>query len=310
MRRGLLLAGALALVALAWLPPRLAPGPDPALLPPRGRALAVPGGELNVVERGAGTPVVLVHGLPGNVGDWASLPERLAARGHRVVTYDRLGFGHASRPEPEPGRYTLASNTRELGALLDALALPRAALVGWSYGGGIAQVFAREHAERVSHVVLLSSVGPLPTRPVLLDRLVGLPFAVGLFEWIGSVPPVIGALVRDGMAEAFSGAEAVPPGWLERSEAMLALPHTLRSLVLEMQRYDAAELRPEEIRAPVLVLHGDADRNTPLAIGEDLARRIPGARLETIPGGSHMLQATHSERLAESIHGFLADAPG
>jgi pimeloyl-ACP methyl ester carboxylesterase len=306
VRRALLLV-ALALVAIAVLPPLLAPAPDPALLAPRGRAVGVGGAEVNVVELGEGPPIVLVHGLPGNIGDWGLLPERLAARGHRVVAYDRVGFGFASRPGPEPGRYTLESNARELGALMDALGLPRAALVGWSYGGGIVQLFAREHPERVSHAVLLSSVGPRPvSEPTTLDRLVALPFAVQLFAWLASVPPLGEAMARGEVAAAFSGEAAVPPGWLERTRAMLGLPHTLRSMVLEMQRYDPSLPRPEALAVPVLVLHGTADRNTPYAIAEDLSRSIPGAALVTVAEGSHMLPATHPDELAEAIHGFVS----
>jgi pimeloyl-[acyl-carrier protein] methyl ester esterase len=73
-----------------------------------------------------------------------------------------------------------------------------------------------------------------------------------------------------------------------------------------MQRYDAGVLRPEEIGVPALVLHGTDDRSVAFATGEDLARRIPGARLEAIEGGSHMVPATHPDALAESIHRFVA----
>jgi pimeloyl-ACP methyl ester carboxylesterase len=310
VRRAALL-GLVLLLALVALPPLVAPGPNPAILPPRGRPVGVGGAEVNVVEIGEGSPIVLVHGLPSSVSDWATLPGALAARGHRVIVYDRVGFGHASRPDPSPGRYTLESNARELGALMDALGVPRAALVGWSYGGGIVQVFAREHPERVSHLVLLASVGPVEAvEPTILDRMVELPFATPIFEWVTSIPPLGEAMTRDAVAAAFSGASAVPPGWVERTRAMMSLPNTLRSMVLEMQRYDAGVLRPEELGVPALVLHGTDDRNVAFATGEDLARRIPGARLEAIDAGSHMLPATHPDALAESIHRFVAGGAG
>lgn len=310
MRRAALLVFIL-LLALLVLPPLVAPGPNPAILPPRGRPVGVGGAEVDVVELGQGPPIVLVHGLSSNVSDWATLPGELAARGHRVIAYDRVGFGHASRPDPEPGRYTFESNARELAGLMDALGVPRAALVGWSYGGGIVQLLAREHPERVSHLVLLASVGPLvAVEPTLLDRMVELPFATSILEWATSIPPLGDAIARGAVADAFSGEDAIPPGWLERTQAMLSLPHTLRSMVLEMQRYDASVLRPEAIGVPTLVLHGTDDRNVALATGEDLARRIPGARLEAIEAGSHMLPATHPVALAESIHRFVAGGPG
>jgi pimeloyl-ACP methyl ester carboxylesterase len=316
MRR-LGIAAALLLATGAFAPPLLRSlgltGPDRALLPAPGRSLAVaPGVELNVVEEGEGSgpPVVLIHGLPSNIGDWAGVPARLAGLGDRVVAYDRAGFGLSSRPAADAGRYTFESNVQDLSRLLEALGLERPVLVGWSYGGGIAQRFAVEHPDQVRGLVLLSSVGPLPTgggSP--LDTLISLSFGPALLEWIASVPPLGRAMTRDGVANAFSGEAAIPAGWVERTEAMLALPGTLRSLVLEMRRYRPADLQPEAIEAPVLILHGSADRDTPLAEGKALHERIAGSTLEVVQGGSHMLPATHTALVAERIHDFAARLP-
>ena len=85
---------------------------------PRDRSVAIGDGlELNVRELGTGSPVVLVHGLPSNIGDWAGVPDALAALGHRVVVYDRVGYGWSSRPPVAGDAYTLGSNARELGCL-------------------------------------------------------------------------------------------------------------------------------------------------------------------------------------------------
>lgn len=300
----------LALVLLVAAPLALArlglTGPDPALLPPRGRAVPIGGGlELNVVEEGKGPAVVLVHGLPSNAQDWGRVPALLAALGHRAIAYDRIGYGYSSRPPDEGDRYTLDASARDLHALLDALGLERAVLVGWSYGGGVVQRFAAEAPGRVAGLVLLASVGPRSGESDSpLDRVVALPFATRLLEWLASVPGAGSLMVGEGVANAFSGAEAVPPGWLERTRAMLALPGTLRALVREYQRFDPATLRPESLAVPVLVLHGDDDRDVALAHGEDLHDRIPGSQLVVVPGGSHMLPATHPDLVAEHIHRF------
>jgi pimeloyl-ACP methyl ester carboxylesterase len=306
MLRRLALALA-ALAAVVLLPPRFAPAPDPAELPKPGRRVELGGGQwLNVEERGTGAPVVLVHGLPSNLGDWAGLPERLAAEGLRAIAYDRLGFGLSSRPDPDPGRYTYESNARELAALLDALALERASLVGWSYGGGVATRFASERPERLERLVLLSSVGPSTGGGDALEVFFSSEF---LLEWVAGVRPLAGRVVAANVARAFSGEAAVPPGWVERTRAMLALPGTLRSFALENARHRGVPLEPERIRAPTLVVCGSADRDTPLPVSEDLARRIPGARLEVIPDGSHMLPVTHADALARAIAGFVRGEP-
>lgn len=311
MRRALALL-VLLLAVLVAVPPLLArlgvTGPDPALLPPRGRAVAIGAGlELNVVEEGRGPVVVLVHGLPSNAQDWGSVPAQLAQLGHRALAYDRIGYGYSSRPRDEGDRYTLDSSARDLLALLDALEIESAVLVGWSYGGGVVQRFAMEAPERVRALVLLASVGPRSGKgDSPLDRLVTLPFATRILQWLSSVPGVGSGMARDGVANAFSGEEAVPPGWLERTRATLAMPGTLRTLVRELQRFDPQALRPESLRVPVLVLHGDDDRDVALTHGEDLHARIAGSDLVVVPEGSHMLPATHPELVAAEIHRFAA----
>jgi pimeloyl-ACP methyl ester carboxylesterase len=305
----------IALAALVALPPLLVGllglGPDPDRLPRVGRAVEIGGGmQLNVQDLGAGNPIVLVHGLPSTLNDWAATPPRLAALGHRVIAYDRVGYGHSSRADPDASdTYTYASSAGDLGALLDALELEQATLVGWSYGGGVVQLFAEAHPERVSRLVLLASVGPASLEEEdLLDRLSHTRLAVPLFQWLGSVPPLALAIARGSIAEAFSGVENMPRGFADRMVAELLRPGTLAAWVREQQRHDPSVFRPEAISIPTLVLNGTDDRSVPLAVGEDLARRLPNARLARIEGGSHMIPVTHAEEVSTSVHAWIGDA--
>jgi pimeloyl-ACP methyl ester carboxylesterase len=296
-------------VAVALLPPLLAPGPDRRALPEAGRPVAVaPGIELAVTELGSGPPVILVHGLPSSAADWGQVPEQLAALGDHVVVYDRAGFGFSSRPADTPGSYTLASSARDLRGLLDALGIQRAALVGWSYGGGVVQVLAQQAPERVSALVLLGSVGPYyvesKDEPIAF-RLVASPLGLPLLRWVSAIPPLSRAMTHQALVDAFSDGSRIPPGWEARTTAMLAMPGTLRSYVLETQRMDVTALHPDELHVPTLVLQGDADRLVSKAVAQDLARRIPGAKLTLVPGGSHMLPATHPDLVARDIYDFV-----
>ena len=303
MRR-ILLTAALVVVAVIVGLPLLGRAPDLSALPPRDRAVAIgPGLELNVTELGSGSPVVLVHGLPSNIGDWASVPEKLAALGHRVVVYDRVGYGWSSRPPVAGDAYTLGSNARELGALLDQLGIPRAALVGWSYGGGIVQSFALEHPERVSQLVLLGSVGPaIPDAPAdFISRLGRSPIGPALFRYVTSVPPLGRGVLAGALADVFSGAAKIPPGFIDRSAAQMAVPGTVDSWLAEERNGGYAKLRPEAIETPTLVLHGDDDRAVLETVAEDLARRLPNGRLVWVEGGSHMLPVTHPDLVAARI---------
>jgi pimeloyl-ACP methyl ester carboxylesterase len=282
--------------------------PDLSALPPRDRSVAIGDGlEVNVRELGTGSPVVLVHGLPSNIGDWGRTPDALAALGHRVVVYDRIGYGWSSRPPNAGDAYTLASNARELGALLDQLAIERAALVGWSYGGGIVQTFALAHPERVSQLVLLGSVGPaLDGRPTdFIGRLGTSPLGPPGFRTITSIPSLGRGVLEGALAEVFSGAQNVPAGWTDRSAAQMAMPGTVDSWLAEQRNRGYPALQSDAITAPTLVLHGDDDRSVDVAVAEDLAHRLPNDELVVVEGGSHMLPATHPDLVAAQVHAWM-----
>lgn len=284
-------------------------GQHPERVPPPARSVPIGEGRaLNVVDVGEGSPIVLVHGLPSNIGDWGETPERLAALGHRVVVYDRVGYGHSTRDDAsDPETYTYASNARDLAALLDALGIPRATLVGWSYGGAVVQELAALQPERVSEIALIGAVGPASPAggddalSKLLDSGVGEP----VLQWVSVVEPVGRAFTEENLNAAFARARDVPPDWNDRTRAMLALPGTLEAFVAEAKRGTPGSLAPERIRAPALVLHGSEDFLVPLAVGQDLAGRLPAAQLLVVPGGSHMLPATHPDLVAGALHALV-----
>jgi non-heme chloroperoxidase len=301
------------LFAVAFGPPLVARvlrlGPDPSLRPPPGKAVSIGDGlHLNVVEVGSGSPIVLVHGLPSCAYDWATLPQKLAAKGYRAIAYDRIGYGYSSRTPPTPDRYTYESNAHDLAALLDALGIQRATLVGWSYGGAVVQTLAREAPDRVSHLVLVAAVGPAQPEDGhdALSLILASPIGGAVLRWVASIPPLSQQMTHESLVQAFTRADAVPPGWTAYTQAMLALPGTLDTFVWESQRGHAATLQPQLLRMPALIFQGTADQLVPPAVGEDLHRRLAGSQLVMIPGGSHMLPVTHADFLADHIHAFVS----
>lgn len=301
MRR-LLLALALLLLAALVLPPLFfAALPQPAPeLPPPGRRIAVGEGvSVNAVERGAGPTAVLVHGLPGCGYDWKPLVDALAERGVHALAYDRVGYGRSS-PRPDDD-LTVAANARELVALLENEDLHDATVVGWSYGGGTAIEAAGLDPSRMGRLVLVGSAGPredAPGEPAVQRVL----FSAPVMTWMEAVPPVGAALRATMSEEAFSG-QPEPAWWLPQLAANFAMPHTRRSFREESARF-VWEGDPSSIELPVLVVHGDADRLVPLAVGRTLARLAPHGELVVVPGGSHMLPITHPDLLAERIAAF------
>lgn len=306
LRRALLVLAALAAAALGLPPLWYAAFPESAPeLPPPGRRVEVaPGVGVNVIEAGDGLPIVLVHGHPGCAYDWSALLRELADRGHRVLAYDRVGYGRSDGRRD--GDYTVDANARELLALLSANELRDVTLVGWSYGGGTSIVAARRDDERIARLVLVGSVGPGIENRGAPPRLVVEFMAGPGLSWLARVPPLARRLRGALAASAFDPAP-VPPGFLLQLDANFGRPYTLETFRSEGRDLGGeADLDPAPIDRPILVVHGDGDRLAPLAVGSELFARARHGELWVVQGGSHMLPVTHAPMLADRIAAFAS----
>ncbi len=309
--RRLLSMVAVVIVLVAAGPPIVARalglGADQDVLPMPAKPVVLDNGmALNVIDRGTGHPVVLVHGLPGSATDWVDLPDQLARAGYRGIAYDRVGYGYSSRADGSAGTYTLVSNAEDLRRLLDALGVKRAALVGWSYGGGVVQLFAEKYPERVSHLVLVGAVGPsYEPRQDAFRTVMHSPLGLPVLHWVGSIPPLSRTLMHDTLVRAFAVRRDVPEGWTEYSASMMALDGTARAFVSESKRMDVSVLKPHTLKTPTLVVHGNDDYLVPLSVAHGLDADLPNSKLVVIKGGSHMLPITHTERMTDVIHAHV-----
>jgi pimeloyl-ACP methyl ester carboxylesterase len=290
------------LIAALALPPlwyRLFREPVPEL-PAAGRHVMLPtGAGVNVLEEGAGPPVVLVHGLPGSAYDWRLTSAALSKRGRRAIAYDRVGYGWSdARPDDA---FNVASNATELLELLAALELEHVTVVGHSYGGATAIVAARRDPSRIARLVLVASAGPGLEKSQPPAALAKILFSAPVLGWLHAVPPlalrVQGAVSR----QAFSDGPE-PDWWRPTLAANFARPNTATSWRREGLLLTSGPMPdPASLALPVLVVHGDDDRLVPVEVGRELARRAPHARLVLVPGGSHMLPITHPDLLADEI---------
>ena len=126
--------------------------------------------EIYYEDHGTGSPVVLIHGWPLSGASWEKQISALLAAGHRVITYDRRGFGQSSRPSLGYDYDTLSEDLHKLVTRLD---LRDVALVGFSMGGGeVARYLGKHGSERVSKAVFVSAITPCllksPDNPDLL----------------------------------------------------------------------------------------------------------------------------------------------
>jgi pimeloyl-ACP methyl ester carboxylesterase len=247
---------------------------------------------------GTGPPVVLLHGQPGSRADWAAVARRLMVD-HQVIVPDRPGYGETG------GRARgFRGNAAAVVSLLDRLGVARATIVGYSWAGGVALALAQEVPERVTSLVLVSSVRP--GEPLSrMDRMLAVPpigaavTAAGLFLATNALalPPVRQAVQRRRRRlDQEAGTDEVGFRDSPDPNAVLTAMRSNRvwqSFVTEQRCLidELPFLAPglAGIAIPTLVLQGDSDRTVPPATGRRLAAAIPGARLVELAATGHLV---------------------
>ena len=264
-----------------------------------------------------GPPVLLVMGAMNPSHFWApGFVAALVQAGCRVLRYDHRDTGRSFVLPLCAPPYALDDLVTDARRVLDAWGVSRAAVVGWSMGGYIAQCLAREHPQRVSHLVLLaSSPDHRPYMAATLGREVpadGLPgpapgFLTALLETSvrarGLAPE---ELAVQGWAVFHGGSHPLPADMLrEQARAALSSGHQPLAAMQHALAVDRAPPRCDwlpGLRVPTLVLHGAEDPCLPLAHGQALVRLIPGAQLTVLDMG-HLLP----EPLAAPVGGQVAE---
>ena len=261
--------------------------------------------QLYYEDHGSGSPVVLIHGYPLNGASWEKqIPELLAA-GHRVISYDRRGFGRSSQPAAGYNYDTFAEDLRQL---ILHLKLKDFALVGFSMGGGeVARYIGKHGSKGVSKAVIIGGIPPYLRKAadnpegvdgaafegiqkaVAADRYA---FFTQFFQNFYNTDLLMGKRISQ---------EAVQASW---NVAASASP--IASLACVATWYEDFRADLKAIDVPTLVIHGEADRIVPLqASGARSARMVTGARLVTIKDGPHNIAWTHAEELNAALVEFL-----
>lgn len=252
--------------------------------------------------RGAGVPVVFLHGFPTSSHLWGDVVP-LMPPGHRLVVLDLLGYGRSDRPLSHS--VDIAAHAERTVALLDELRIQHACLVGHGIGGTIAQAVAVRRPRQISHLCLIASV-PLDERPRPGGRLARALFPFS--KWLPS-QVVISVLHRE-LARGYAD-----PARAARSIDLYLRPFgdaagraALVSHLEALKRAGAADLSNSSspISMPTALIWGDHDRVTPLSIGRRLQSAIPGATLDVIAGARHFTPEESPRQVAETIAGLLA----
>lgn len=256
-------------------------------------------------DHGSGKPVVLIHGWPLSGASWEKQTAALLAAGHRVITYDRRGFGKSSQPSTGYEYDTLAA---DLSKLLNALDLRDVTLVGFSMGGGeVARYLGTYGAERVARAAFVSAVPPFllktPDNPHGVEQ--------GVFDGIqkglladrpGFLAQFLGNFFNvDVLGGKLISDEAVKNSWTIAVGASPKGTHDCVRAWYTDFRKDLAK-----IEVPTLVIHGEQDRIVPIAISGALTQAaIRGSKYVTVKDAPHGLLWTHAEQVNAELLAFL-----
>jgi pimeloyl-ACP methyl ester carboxylesterase len=266
------------------------------------RAIEIDGRRFAWRSLGSGPPLVLVNGYAASSSDWDPMLLAALARSFELICPDNRGTGESELGVGE--RLTVDAMVDDVERLLDALALERAAVVGWSMGGYVAQRFALRAPARVTALTLLASApgGPLgvigepSARRALIDhsgtpreqatRLISLLF-----------PADVATRVDGEFGELVAAARAaLSPATLAAQERVLGEWHAY------------AQPRAGEDAPSVLVICGSEDVVLPPANADALAEVWPRARVELIAGGGHAFMAQEPARVAALIASFVRES--
>jgi pimeloyl-ACP methyl ester carboxylesterase len=265
------------------------------------------GAVIHTIEHGTGRPIVLLHGVTLSIATW---PYQIATLGKefRVVAVDQRGHGKSERGSGGYGIERMASDAAQVLSHLD---LRDAIVVGHSMGGMVIQQMCLDFQdlarERVAGTILLSTAAAvtqgIPGWPAM-NRVVK-PGAYAARTATRSARTWFpDGDVGYAMARLALGAKAAPHH-VEHTRNMTAsiAPATLAALMPGVVSFDI-RARLKDYPVPALVVTGSRDLLTPPRLGREIAKRIPGAEFEVVPGAGHMLMMERGDWLNERIAAF------
>jgi non-heme chloroperoxidase len=264
--------------------------------------------DLYYEDHGSGQPVVLIHGYPLSGASWEKQLPALLNAGHRVITYDRRGFGKSSQPTAGYNYDTFAEDLRKLILHLE---LRDFALVGFSMGGGeVARYIGKYGSKDVSKAVIISGVPPFllktPDNPEGVDASVfdGITKAVSADRYAFFTEFFKNFYNTDVLLNKRVSEQAVQASWNLAAGASATASVACVPTWHEDFRKDV-----DKIDVSTLVIHGDADRILPIAAsGLRTAKLIKGARLAIMKDGPHCVTWTHADEVNTELVNFLGKA--
>jgi pimeloyl-ACP methyl ester carboxylesterase len=303
-RTGAVLGAAAAAAATALWVQRRAKAAEQEC-PPSGVRIDVDGVGVHYVERGTGTPVVLLHGNNVSLNDFeaSGLLDRLALN-HRVIAFDRPGYGYSDRPRDR--RWTPAAQADLLMSALTKLGVDRPAIVGHSMGTLVALAMALNQPARVRKLVLLSGYHyPSVRDDALLAAPVAWPVLGDVLRYTVTAMAAR-AFLKGAVKSMFAPLDVSPDFFPTVSREMLLRPSQLRANAEDaacmMSAAASQSERYGELRLPVTIVAGAADVIVdPEAHSVRLHADLADSELAIVPGVGHMVHYEEGELVAAAL---------
>lgn len=258
-------------------------------------------------DYGTGNPVILIHGWPLSSEMWEYQINDLVNSGHRVIAYDRRGFGTSSKPWDG---YDYSTMTDDLKALIDQLKLEDITLMGFSMGGGeVVRYFSRHAGKGISKVVLISSVTPYMLKTDTNPD--GVPQE--MFDDMSEKMKEDRIGFLDDFGKTFFGvgmlSKPLSTPLLEyyRMLCSFASPRATQECAKAFATTDFRE-EMHTVNVPTLIIHGDEDKTVPITpTGNESTKLIPDNTMLIYEGAPHGLFYTEREKLNRDLITFLTN---
>ena len=266
--------------------------------------------ELYYEEKGRGDPLLLIMGLAADSTAWMFQVPAFAEK-FRTITFDNRGVGRSSKPT---GAYTIHQMADDAAGLLRHLGVPRAHVVGVSMGGMIAQELALRHGGLVRGLVLACTY-PEPDADVERMRTFSATQFGGTVTAEGELKIDVTTLnpmlfLQHMLPRVFNQSyiDKELPKLIQVFSGALQYGFSMEAILGQVEAVmgHKATDRLHQIKAPTLVITGDADLLIPPGNSDVLAREIPGARLVKVPGGSHGFNFETPDVFNREVLSFLA----
>jgi len=275
--------------------------------PPAGSFVEARGERVHYIDVGSGPSVVLLHGASANLRDFlrSLVPELV--KHHRVLAFDRPGFGYSTRPAgpwPSPDE-----QARVLGEAMERLGVERPVLIGHSWSGSVVLARLLQDPDVAGAVLIAGASHPWDTGVAWHNHLASVPVIGPLFAWTMLVP--IGQLAIQSAIQDVFAPEQVPAGYQSATGAALALrPPSYLANAQDLRELspwlEAQSLRYGEITQPLLLISGDVDDVVPPRNhAERLVRQVSDAELVYLEGAGHAPHHSRTHEVTERVLRFI-----